>query len=121
VRRFIILVISAWFLLACAGRDPKPVQVVRESDKNLSCDMIQKEQRAIRSQITGLAKDADKNNKNVALAIAGAYLLVPYFFMDLSEAEKVEVNALRARGLRLMRLEELKGCEQGVVNGEEAN
>ena len=45
----------------------------------------------------GLIPASDKTAKNVALGIAGCFLLVPWFFMDFSQAEQTEINALRQR------------------------
>jgi hypothetical protein len=57
-----------------------------------------------------LARKSDKTGKNAALAVAGQILLVPYFFMDLKEGEKEELNAVRARYMHLTKLYEKKAC-----------
>ena len=38
------------------------------------------------------------------------FLLVPLFFMDLSDAEQTEANALRLRYNRLVGIGDEKGC-----------
>lgn len=102
--------ISLLFLSSCAGRDAQPVQVVRSSDMQLSCASLDQEQLLIDVEARKLAGKTDKTVKNASLAAAGAFLLVPYFFIDLSEAEEIELNALRARYMRLERLKEIKSC-----------
>ena len=52
----------------------------------------------------------DKSDKNTKLGVAGIFLLVPFFFMDLSKAEQVEVNALIKRYNHLLEIGEVKGC-----------
>ena len=49
---------------------------------------------------------------NTALfnSIGEKYGLVPFFFMDLSKAEQVEVNALIKRYNHLLEIGEVKGC-----------
>ena len=104
------LFIMVCFMAGCAGREAHPVQVVRSSDASLSCQQIDTEQLMIDGEARKLAGDADKTAKNASLAAAGAFLIVPYFFIDLSEAEEIELNALRARYMRLERLKEMNGC-----------
>lgn len=97
-------------LASCAGREAQPVQVVRSTDMQLSCIQLDREQLVIDADARKLAGKTDKTVKNASLAAAGAFLLVPYFFIDLSEAEEIELNALRARYMRLERLKEIKRC-----------
>ena len=43
--------------------------------------------------------------------MAGAFFIIPYFFVDLTDSEKVELNAARARYFALNRLAANKKCE----------
>lgn len=86
------------------------MQVVRSTDMQLSCAQLDQEQLIIDGDARRLAGKTDKTVKNASLAAAGAFLVVPYFFIDLSEAEEIELNALRARYMRLERLKEIKSC-----------
>jgi hypothetical protein len=97
-------------ITSCAGRQAQPVQVVRSSDLQLSCANLDQEQLVLDSEARKLAGETDKTAKNASLAVAGVFLIVPYFFIDLSEAEEIELNALRARYMRLQRLKEMKSC-----------
>ncbi|MCD6026558.1 MAG: hypothetical protein K0R08_1077 [Solimicrobium sp.] len=74
----------------------------------------------IQREIQRLIPETDKKGKNIGLGIAGAFLLFPLFFMDLTESEKIEVNAYQQRYNRLTVLAAEKKCsfanvEQGAA------
>jgi hypothetical protein len=48
-------------------------------------------------QIATLLPKTKKGGKNAALGVAGWFLIVPWFFMDFSKAEQIEVDAWRSR------------------------
>ena len=48
-------------------------------------------------QIAVLLPKSDKTGSNALLGVAGLFLIVPWFFMDFSEADRIEVDAWRAR------------------------
>ncbi|HYL89771.1 MAG TPA: hypothetical protein VEU32_13515 [Burkholderiales bacterium] len=54
--------------------------------------------------------EADKTGQNVALGVAGVFLIVPWFFMDLSKADQVELEALRRRYNTLVIMASEKQC-----------
>lgn len=81
----------------CAGRAANPVSVVQPGDSEKSCDAIKHELAFVESEIKRLIPDSEKTGENVALGVAGVFLIVPWFFMDFSESEKIEINALRQR------------------------
>lgn len=95
---------------SCGGRTANPIQVTKISDGNLSCVQLINEITYIDQEVRKLTKTADKQPKNVALLTAGAFFIVPYFFVDLQEAEKQEINALRARYFHLTRLARNQNC-----------
>jgi len=64
----------------------------------------------IQQEITRLLPDTEKTGKNVLLGIAGAFILVPWFFMDFTQAEQMEINALRQRHNQLGLIALDKGC-----------
>ena len=97
-------------LSACAGRAPNPTPIVRPGDDTLSCSYIAAELSEIEAKIQKLLPESQKTGKNVALGTAGAFLIVPLFFMDFSDAEKIEVEALQARYNHLARLHNDKKC-----------
>ena len=57
-----------------------------------------------------LLPETDKADKNTQLGIAGIFLVVPFFFMDLSKAEQIEVNALIKRHNHLVEIADNKDC-----------
>lgn len=106
---------------SCGGRTANPIQVTKVSDGNLSCIQLTNEINYIDQEVRKLTKVADKQPKNVALLTAGAFLVVPYFFVDLQEAEKQEINALRARYFHLTRLAKNQNCAGYGSNSQEMN
>ncbi len=61
-------------------------------------------------EIQRLIPDTDKTGKNVALGVAGLLIWPIWFAMDFSDAEKIEVNALRQRYNHLVVLATEKEC-----------
>ncbi len=65
----------------------------------------------IETEVNRLVPKTDKTGKNVVLGTAGAFFLVPLFFMDFSQAEQIEINAYRQRYNHLAIVSMEKGCE----------
>lgn len=106
-----VFAISALLLTtACAGRTANPVSEYQYGDEKKSCERLRADISNANSEIATLLPDTDKTGKNVALGVAGAFFLVPLFFMDFSEAEQVEVNALRRRHNNLVAISAEKNC-----------
>ncbi len=107
--------LSALCLLvaACAGRTPNPVEVSQPTDGLLSCPLILAEISGNTSRArTLLRQQDDADSDNAALAVTGALLFWPaLFFMDLSEADKIEMEALQDRNKYLGTLATQKSCE----------
>ena len=62
-----------------------------------------------------------KTNKlgtNTLWAAGGMVLIVPFFFMDFKDAEKVEFEALRKRHNRLLTYTAVKGCDMSGIKAE---
>ncbi len=112
-------VILVLLLAGCAGRPANPVMVDQVGDNKRSCASIETEMRFIETELKRLVPETDKTGKNVGLGIAGAIFIVPLFFMDLSESEKIEVNAYRQRYNRLNILGMDKNCAFTQVTPEE--
>jgi hypothetical protein len=94
-----IMVAFAVFLLVtvCAGRAANSVMIQQYGDETKSCNALEREMDFIVSEISRLVPQTEKTGKNVALGITGAIFLVPLFFIDLSKAEQIEINAFRQR------------------------
>jgi hypothetical protein len=55
--------------------------------------------------------NASKTGSNTGLGVAGVFLIVPWFFMDFSEADEIEVNALIERHNHLLITAKDKSCD----------
>ena len=95
---FALIVVALFFVQGCAGRAAHPVKVTRSGDDKKTCNEIRHETRKYRKNIKKMipaVKAADK--KRTLLMVSGGLLIVPWFFLDLSDADKIETNAKRAR------------------------
>lgn len=98
-------------LPGCAGRQANVVNIYQPGDEGRSCVGIESEMTVSEEEILRLIPQADKTAKNWILGTAGFFLLVPYFFMDLSKAEQQEINALRHRYNYLLEIAKNNGCQ----------
>ncbi len=92
-----LLIVSIAFV-GCAGNDPNPIATYFPGDRNKSCSALKAEISNIDKQI--IRKQSQKRKQegeNVIWFIGGCFLIVPWFFMDLKDNEKVEITALQAR------------------------
>lgn len=65
-----------------------------------------------------MAPKTDKGLSNTLWATAGVFLIVPFFFMDFKDAERIEFNALRQRYNRLLMYATEKECNLGDLRQE---
>jgi len=106
-----LLVIALFFSQGCAGRAANPVRVAQIGDSGKTCKSLHKETKKIRRNLKKMipaVKKADK--KRTILMLAGGLLIVPWFFLDLTDADKVEANAQRARYNYLVDRGVKRGC-----------
>ena len=115
MKKILILIITTSFLVACAGRKPQLVTVSQIGDNQKSCQALSNELQEIQTEIQKLAPQEDKTGKNVALGITGAFLIVPLFFMDFSDAEKQEAVAYQQRFVKLTNIATEKKCDFMMV------
>jgi len=104
------IVLAGIVLSGCAGRPAHPVMVYQHGDETRSCEALKRELELIEENVAQLIPQTDKADKNTKLGVAGIFLLVPFFFMDLSKAEQIEVNALINRYNHLIEIGEINGC-----------
>lgn len=104
------LLIALLLLAGCAGRTPNPVQMYQPGDDGLSCKGLRIQMGYCEEQIATLLPNSNKTASNVALGVVGVFLIFPWFFMDFSEADIIEVNAWRARNNYLTSLFVDKDC-----------
>ncbi len=117
MRNLILVITLASFLTACGGRKPDPVAEYKVGDEALTCNGIRAEAAYIDMQVSKLIPEQKKAGKNVVLGVTGYFLLVPWFFMDFSRAERIEIDAYQQRYLALQQLADKKGCN--VANTDE--
>lgn len=103
-------ILSLTMLVSCAGRDAYPVSTYQYGDENKSCKALDMELTLTEDKMERLLPETKKAGKNTALGVAGVFLIVPWFFMDLSKSEKIELEALRNRYNQLLVIAEDKNC-----------
>ncbi len=112
MKKLICLILTfAVFLAGCAGHTANPVAVYQLSDEQKSCESLRGEMYHIQSEISRLLPKSDKTGRNIACAATGIIFLVPLFFMDLKQGEKIEIEAYRQRYSHLMLIAREKGCK----------
>ena len=119
LRLTVAVTASAFLVTACGGRKPDPVATYKIGDEKLTCDGIRAELAFIDQQVSKLIPESKKTGKNVALGTAGLFLIVPFFFMDVSDAERVEIEAYQKRALSLEQIAQSKNCDPPSVNPPE--
>jgi len=106
-----LMVVVLFFVQGCAGRAAHPVKVAQSGDVEKTCKSLRKETKQIRQNIKKMihaVKKADK--KRTLLMVSGGLLIVPWFFLDLSDADKIETNAKRARHNYLVGVAKKRNC-----------
>lgn len=111
-RRLAPAVSVALVLAACAGRTPAPISLSQLSDTTATCDAFAAEIAANNARALALAQQQSNTNaKNVGAAVVGVLLFPPLLLaMDLSGADGVELQALRARNEHIASLMRQRGC-----------
>ncbi len=105
------VITSLLFLSACGGRQANPVMVSQYGDFEKSCKALEFEMTNAQAEIQRLLPKKDKTGQNVALGVAGWFLLVPWFFMDFKNAEAQEYEAYRQRYQHLASIAISKKCK----------
>jgi hypothetical protein len=100
------ILLGLFFLSACAGRDAAPVPVMTAYDNDLSCEQIQAEIQSNEAKARQLTDEDNSNrNANIAIGTVGMLLFWPALFaLDMSDAERVEIQALHDRNMHLASL-----------------
>ena len=108
---FVLIVMVLFFVQGCAGRAAHPVQVAQSYDTKMACKSLRYEIKHIRRDLKKMipaVKKADK--KRTLLMVSGGLLIIPWFFLDLSDADKIETNAKRARHNYLVDVAKKRNC-----------
>lgn len=111
MKRTMCCLMSALLVTGCGGRAANPVMVQQYGDQRKSCAALEREMVNAQQEIARLVPEADKGGKNAALGVAGALVLIPWFFMDFGHAEEEEINAYRQRYNNLASIAEDKRCD----------
>ena len=92
------IVVVLFVAQGCAGRSAHPVTVVQSGDAKKTCKALRKETQQILRRIHKMVPYIKKKDKKTILKmVTGALIIIPWFFVDMKDAEKVEANALRER------------------------
>ena len=110
--------IASVFLAGCAGRKANPVAIYLPGDENRSCDGLKTEITQLQADMQGMLPKTSKEFTNALWATAGFFLIAPYFFMDLKDAEKTEFDAMRRRHNRLLMFAANKNCDMSGIKAE---
>lgn len=110
-KKTVCITTAMCLLTACGGRTANPIMASQYGDTKKSCEALEFEIANTESEMNRIIGDTDKTGKNVALGVAGAFLLVPWFFMDFKNAEATEYQALRQRYQHLTSIAIDKNCD----------
>lgn len=112
MRAGLLALIFVMGLPGCAGRSASPVAVAQAHDEGLSCAQLTAEVLTNEERAKQLVQEKNSSrNRNIAVGVVGGILFWPALFaLDLSDAEKVETEALRARNQYLASLRANQDC-----------
>jgi len=113
----VVLCVSL-FLTGCAGRDANPMPVYLPGDENRSCAGLKAEVAQLQADMQRILPKTNKGLSNALWATAGVFFIVPFFFMDLKDAEKIEFDAMRQRHNRLLVYAAEKSCDMAGIRAE---
>ena len=102
----------------CAGREANPIPIYLPGDENRSCQGLKTEVAQLQVDMARILPKTNKGLTNALWATGGVFFIVPFFFMDLKDAEKVEFEAMRQRHNRLLVYAAEKGCDMGGIRAE---
>ena len=105
------------FIAGCGGRQPNPISTYMPNDEKRSCDALATEMKHVHDEIENILPKTSKFSSNALCVAGGCLVIVPFFFMNLKEAEKVEFEAYRRRYNHLLVLAVEKDCDlKGMPN-----
>ncbi len=113
-----VVLALAVFFAGCAGREANPIPAYLPGDNKRSCEVLVAETAQLQADMQRLLPKTNKGVTNTLWAAAGVFLIVPFFFIDLKDAEKIEFEAMRTRHNRLLLICADKGCDMIGVRAE---
>ena len=96
----LVLLVGVLFIAqgCMGGRSAQPITVAQSGDAKKTCKALRKETNQILRRIHKMVPYIKKKDKKKVLKmVTGAFIIIPWFFVDMKDAEKVEANALRER------------------------
>jgi hypothetical protein len=81
----------------CGGRVANPIPMNLPDDDTRSCLWIKLHMDQLDSDMRKVLPKTDKAGTNLICGLAGFVLIVPWFFMDLKGADRIEYDAMRDR------------------------
>ena len=89
------IVVVLFIVQGCAGRSAHPVTVAQSGDAKKTCKALRKETQQILRKIHKMVPFIKKKDKKTVLKmVTGALIIIPWFFVDFTDSEKIEANAL---------------------------
>jgi len=129
-KNFYITLFISVLLAGCAGRQPEPVSAYYFGDENKSCETLKKEIGDIQKRMLAILPKTDKTVLNTLWTLGGTVIsytptpaataagFVPYLFVDMKDAERIEYNALARRHNRLLLIAQSKSCDMNDIRAE---
>ncbi len=119
MKKSICICLCPLILMAgCAGRTANPIPVYLPGDENRSCMGLKAEIAQLQVDMQRILPKTDKGLNNALWATAGVFFIVPFFFMDFKDAEKIEFDAMRQRHNRLLVYAAEKNCDMVGIRAE---
>jgi hypothetical protein len=107
----ILIVFLLLLLNGCVTDSPAPVELYQPADSFRSCDDLKWQILANQKLILKRVPKQNKLGQNIAAGVVGTVLVIPWFFMDFSESERVEIEGLQQRNQWLMNLAAHHQCD----------
>lgn len=116
----ISVVVTSSLLIGCAGREAKVVPAIQPGDDGLGCSQLLDAMVLNTKEIQGLAYERNNDIAGNAVAtVAGAFLLIPWFFLDTKNAASQEARGLVRRNQVLAERYRLKSCSPKIEDYKE--
>lgn len=112
MRKAITLITLSLILSGCVGRNAQPIAANYATDSRLSCTSIVDEIARHQQTLVNLQTERSRiNRRNINVGIAGSFLLIPFFWLNITDAPEVEQYAIGGRMNILNDLREAKDCK----------
>jgi len=98
------------FIVGCGGRQANPIPIYRPGAEQSACPGLKAEMAQLESDMQRILPKTDKSGTNILCGVAGAFVIVPWFFMDFKGADKIEFDAMRNRYNYLISLAAERKC-----------